>query len=221
MKWNLSFSCGNLVCVVKGLSRLWLSRWERPVHRHTATPESISIAFQLHPFSFFRSAIKATGSSCQTPVRTLPASAYCRASVSQASRFPLEGNVTPLSPRPQNKRGKRKRLHGSGLGVRSVCLLHCSLIGWLCSYLAALIEQDSKHLVSQAWLSWKQKPWQTLCVLFYFPGKLSGGPDTLWTKPTRAVWLIASAYGTNRQGEPVFVLLFMRAGKRDRDPVDQ
>lgn len=26
---------------------------------------------------------------------------------------------------------------------------------------------------------------------FYFPGKLSGGPDTLWMKPTRPIWLTA------------------------------
>lgn len=82
------------------------------------------------------------------------------------SHFPLYRNVILLSTRPQNKRGKRKQLHGSGLGVWCICLLHCSLIGWLNFYLAALIEQDRKHLVLQAWLSWKQKPWKPLWLLF-------------------------------------------------------
>lgn len=87
-----------------------------PVQQHTMTSLNIAVVFLLHPPSFFRSAINATGSSC------LLLSGPFQHVLTAAPLFhlSLEGDVAPLSNRPQNKRRKKKRLHGSGLGVRTV-----------------------------------------------------------------------------------------------------
>lgn len=90
-----------------------------------------------------------------------------------APRFPLplQGNVAPLSTRPANERRKRKQLQWSGLGVWTLpSSADCAL---------AIPEAESLagHVAS-----------------FYLPGKLSGGLETPWVRPTRPAWLTAARW---------------------------
>lgn len=63
------------------------------------------------------------------------------------------------------QKGKEKVMAGLRAAVG---LFASSTAPWLCLHLAGLIEQASQHLVSQAWLSWKQKAWQPMQVIFIF-----------------------------------------------------